>query len=74
MRGQRALRFAAYSMKTAGSGALIRALILLAENPSKSDDHTLLALVAQLDRVLGYEPRGQRFESSPVRFCIFFKN
>ena len=26
------------------------------------------APVAQLDRVLGYEPRGQRFESSPVRF------
>ena len=25
------------------------------------------ALVAQLDRVLGYEPRGQRFESSPVQ-------
>lgn len=25
------------------------------------------ALVAQLDRVPGYEPGGQRFESSPVR-------
>ncbi len=30
----------------------------------------LHALVAQLDRALGYEPRGQRFESSPVH--IFF--
>lgn len=27
----------------------------------------ILALVAQLDRVSGYEPEGQRFESSPVR-------
>ena len=26
------------------------------------------ALVAQLDRASGYEPGGQRFESSPVRF------
>lgn len=25
------------------------------------------ALVAQLDRVPGYEPGGQRFESSPVQ-------
>ncbi len=29
---------------------------------------TFFALVAQLDRVPGYEPGGQRFESSPVRF------
>ncbi len=28
-----------------------------------------LALVAQLDRVPGYEPGGQRFESSPVQYC-----
>ncbi len=28
---------------------------------------TLSALVAQLDRVLGYEPSGQRFESSRAR-------
>lgn len=27
----------------------------------------MYALVAQLDRVSGYEPEGQRFESSPVR-------
>ena len=27
------------------------------------------ALVAQLDRVPGYEPGGQRFESSPVQIC-----
>ncbi|MEN9343985.1 MAG: hypothetical protein RLZZ453_772 [Chlamydiota bacterium] len=31
------------------------------------------ALVAQLDRVRGYEPRGQRFESSPVRFFMQIK-
>ncbi len=30
------------------------------------------ALVAQLDRALGYEPRGQRFESSPVRINLDF--
>ena len=30
------------------------------------------APVAQLDRVLGYEPSGQRFESSRARH--FFKN
>ena len=32
------------------------------------------APVAQLDRVLGYEPSGQRFESSRARhlFCIKF--
>ena len=29
------------------------------------------ALVAQLDRVPGYEPGGQRFESSPVQ-CTFY--
>jgi hypothetical protein len=29
------------------------------------------ALVAQLDRVPGYEPGGQRFESSPVRCFLF---
>jgi hypothetical protein len=28
------------------------------------------ALVAQLDRVLGYEPSGRRFESSRVRHII----
>ena len=32
--------------------------------PQKRDLH---ALVAQLDRVLGYEPSGRRFESSRVR-------
>lgn len=28
---------------------------------------SVFALVAQLDRVPGYEPGGQRFESSPVQ-------
>ncbi len=28
------------------------------------------ALVAQLDRACGYEPQGQRFESSPVQFFV----
>ena len=32
------------------------------------DDSLLHALVAQLDRVPGYEPGGQRFKSSPVQF------
>ena len=32
------------------------------------------ALVAQLDRVPGYEPGGQRFESSPVQFLCSFIN
>ncbi len=31
---------------------------------------TTYALVAQLDRVPGYEPGGRRFESSPVHFSI----
>lgn len=31
------------------------------------------ALVAQLDRALGYEPRGQRFESSPVHINLSFE-
>jgi hydroxyacylglutathione hydrolase len=31
------------------------------------------ALVAQLDRVPGYEPGGQRFESSPVRFFMILE-
>ncbi len=30
------------------------------------------APVAQLDRVLGYEPSGQRFESSRVRHLLFY--
>ena len=33
------------------------------------DNLVAYALVAQLDRVPGYEPGGQRFESSPVRIC-----
>ena len=33
-----------------------------------------LAPVAQLDRVLGYEPSGQRFESFRVRHFILFKS
>jgi hydroxyacylglutathione hydrolase len=33
----------------------------------------LCALVAQLDRVPGYEPGGQRFESSPVQCMLGFK-
>ena len=32
------------------------------------------APVAQLDRVLGYEPSGQRFESFRVRHFILFKS
>ena len=32
------------------------------------------APVAQLDRVLGYEPSGQRFESSRVRHHSFLYN
>lgn len=35
------------------------------------DDRGPPALVAQLDRALGYEPRGQRFESSPVQMHLF---
>jgi hydroxyacylglutathione hydrolase len=31
----------------------------------------LCALVAQLDRVPGYEPGGQRFESSPVHMILY---
>lgn len=34
------------------------------------DNDQAFALVAQLDRALGYEPRGQRFESSPVHFSF----
>ncbi len=35
------------------------------------DHNGTYAPVAQLDRVSGYEPGGQRFESSPVRFLQF---
>lgn len=34
---------------------------------SSTMEGSFYALVAQLDRVSGYEPEGQRFESSPVR-------
>ncbi len=40
---------------------------------SLSHRHLLYhAPVAQLDRVLGYEPSGQRFESSRVRHFNFY--
>ena len=42
---------------------------------SLSHRHLLYhAPVAQLDRVLGYEPSGQRFESSRVRHYSFLYN
>ena len=42
---------------------------------SLSHRHLLYhAPVAQLDRVLGYEPSGQRFESSRVRHHSFLYN
>ena len=34
------------------------------------DDNPLHAPVAQLDRVPGYEPEGQRFKSSPVHISL----
>lgn len=34
----------------------------------------LSALVAQLDRAPGYEPGGQRFESSPVHYFLIGGN
>ncbi len=41
--------------------------VLVAENREIADNSFIVfALVAQLDRVPGYEPGGQRFESSPV--------
>ena len=39
------------------------------DNASRVKNHTL-APVAQLDRVLGYEPSGRRFESFQARHTI----
>ena len=39
---------------------------MLGKKPPLGDNMAANALVAQLDRAPGYEPGGQRFESSPV--------
>ncbi len=47
---------------------LILVSIFLSQKGDLGHDSIPSALVAQLDRVPGYEPGGQRFESSPVQF------